>query len=263
MGAAARAAIPPAERATLLALYQATGGANWQIKDSWASGAGSECNWYGVICDVGNAHVQQILLPGNNLVGQLPDLSSLTGLESLDMGGNALSGPIPALAALGNLQTFVAENNALTGSIPTLPANIQDVYLSGNQLTGSLPVLTGHADLTYFEAGGNRLSGSVPSLAGLSHLTIFNVSDNQLGGTLPSLADLVDLAYFHIEGNQLHGDLPNVPSRDYLVPGASTLCPNYFNQNANAAWDDATGQTPWYQDCPLLPDPIFGDHFGG
>jgi len=34
-----------------------------------------------------------------------------------------------------------------------------------------------------------------------------------------------------------------------LVDGGSSLCPNYLNRTADAAWDTATGSTPWYNLC--------------
>ncbi|MDX1763467.1 MAG: hypothetical protein R3231_04030, partial [bacterium] len=96
-------AIPAAERAALIALYNTTGGANWTNKGGWKNpplaadgfGAiGTECTWYGIAC-VGNG-VDEIDLYSNNLIGNLPpELSSLSSLQRLFLHYNQLTGSIP------------------------------------------------------------------------------------------------------------------------------------------------------------------------
>src|ERR1700693_1239647 len=80
---AALAAIPDSERAVLIALYTSTNGDGWNSSAHWceracpASGtpvfaaAGTECGWYGVLCDAAGAHVQAILLDSNGLTGTI------------------------------------------------------------------------------------------------------------------------------------------------------------------------------------------------
>ncbi len=52
VSAYAHAAIPQRERDALLAIFNATGGANWQSKDGWGGPPGTECNWYAVTCKI-------------------------------------------------------------------------------------------------------------------------------------------------------------------------------------------------------------------
>ncbi len=48
--------LAPGDRAALLALYGAAGGAGWFNASGWA-GAGSPCGWAGVTCDATGARV--------------------------------------------------------------------------------------------------------------------------------------------------------------------------------------------------------------
>src|SRR5690625_3605761 len=43
--------------------------------------------------------------------------------------------------------------------------------------------------------------------------------------------------------------MPAPPIPNTLSDGVSTLCPNHFNKIDSAAWDEATGQSPWHQNC--------------
>ncbi|MBK9443489.1 MAG: IPTL-CTERM sorting domain-containing protein [Comamonadaceae bacterium] len=52
-----------------------------------------------------------------------------------------------------------------------------------------------------------------------------------------------------INNNLLTGNIPAVPVPNALVAGSSSLCPSGLNPVPNAAWDTATGVTPWYTNC--------------
>ena len=164
----AEAAIPDAERQVLIAIYNGTGGAGWTNSTNWNGAAGTECTWFGVICDGGQTTVTSIDLNTNNLTGSLPaTLNNLTGLVT------------------------------------------------------------------------------------------FYVNDNQLTGSIPSLVGLTNLAQFYAQNNQLSGNVPAVPApTNALSASGSSLCPNYLNQTADAAWDTATGSTPWYDLCTAAPIPV-------
>ena len=195
----------------------------------------------------------------NQLTGPIPSLAGLTNLANFGVYGNQLTGTIPSLTGLTNLASFYAYNNQLSGPIPSLAGltNLADFSVSNNQLTGSIPSLAGLTNLAYFYAYNNQLSGPIPSLAGLTNLARFWVNNNQLTGPIPSLAGLDNLAYFRVNNNQLSGNVPAVPApTNALVNGGSRLCPNYLNQTADAAWDTATGATPWYGLCTAAPIPV-------
>ena len=70
----AMAAVPAGERAVLDALYKQTQGPGWTKNTGWTGAAGTECTWYGVICDSDGTHVVALYLSGDNLRGPLPAL---------------------------------------------------------------------------------------------------------------------------------------------------------------------------------------------
>ncbi|KAH6558883.1 hypothetical protein KP509_1Z040400 [Ceratopteris richardii] len=62
----------------------------------------------------------EVHMNGNNLKGEIPDLSALELLETLDLSNNSLNGSIPSyLATLKNLKVLYLQNNNLSGTIPT------------------------------------------------------------------------------------------------------------------------------------------------
>ena len=111
-----------AERAALVALYEATDGANWTHNGNWLSAA-PVAAWYGVVTDA-SGRVTELNFPANGLNGPIPDLSALTGLTHLDLGHNQLTGPVPDLSALTNLSWLLN----LRGNLLCLP---EGAVLSG------------------------------------------------------------------------------------------------------------------------------------
>ncbi len=91
--------VPSEEREALLALYQASNGAQWRHRVGWPGPPGTECQWHGVGCDLRSAKttaVTRLDLSSNNLVGTVPKaLEQLTHLESLFLFGNQLAGTLP------------------------------------------------------------------------------------------------------------------------------------------------------------------------
>lgn len=233
--AGAQAAIPAGERAVLDALYTQTGGPHWTNNSGWEGATGSECTWHGITCDAGQTHVIYVSFSNNNLTGTLPSLTGLTKLQYFRDYVDHLTGPIPDLGGLTDLWFF---------------------ELGNNQMTGAIPSLTGLTKLQTFEVAGNQLTGSIPDLTGLASLKYFDVRANQLTGTIPSLAGLTNLQNFKVLYNLLSGPIPAVPSpTNALTADGSSVCPNKLVPSADAAWDAATGSTPWYSACTgSLPD---------
>jgi hypothetical protein len=92
-------ALQPHERAALLQLFNSTNGDQWRNRAGWGGPFGTECDWYGVVCDYAApvVTVQALFLGENNLTGTLPNsLGALTNLSELLLYGNHLTGPLPA-----------------------------------------------------------------------------------------------------------------------------------------------------------------------
>ena len=226
---AVQAAIPAPERQALLDLYTSTNGAGWTDNSGWGGAAGTECTWYGVICDAGETTVVAIVLENNELFGTLPaSLEGLSNLQVLDLAFNFLSGPIPP--GLGNLTSLMvldlATNDNLAGPIPPdlgNLSNLQELTLAYNALSGGIPPGIGNlTNLQKLDLHHNHLNGQIPQeLGSLTSLQLLYLSENQLTGAVPSeLGDLVALQQLSLDRNQLSNAIPvelgNLTSLQYL-----------------------------------------------
>ena len=203
------------DREVLVALYNATDGANWTNSTNWLSDKPLG-EWHGVTTN-SNGRVIELDLYGSELSGSIPsELGNLANLTGLFLGSNQLSGSIPSeLGNLANLTELNLIDNELSGSIPSELgnlANLTKLRLFGNGFSGSIPSELGNlANLTRLELGLNQLSGSIPSeLGSLSNLTVLQLSTNQLSGPIPSeLGNLANLTGLFLGSNQLSGSIPS------------------------------------------------------
>ena len=245
------------ERAVLEALYEATGGPNWDNRGHWGI-ALPLGEWHGVIVDdrgrviwidlnVNNLrgeipvelgsliNLRGLHLSSNNLTGEIPrELGSLANLEYLVLGNNNLTGAIPVeLATLANLQTLWLPNNRLTGAVPVQLAklaNLEDLTLNINSLTGAIPAdLAKLANLETLHLSDNDLTGEIPvELGSLANLKSLNLSHNNLTGEIPvELGSLANLENLHLSSNNLTGEIPvqlaALADLEYLSLGFNNL----------------------------------------
>ena len=227
----------------LIALYEVTGGANWNRNDGWLTDT-SPCEWYGISCSENN--LVELNLADNNLVGQIPiEIGYLSTLEVLDLRNNTLRGPIPPeignlnnleyldlaanesdgclisgtlpveLGQLTNLITLQFDNCMIRGSIPPEIGNLGNLKilsLQGNQLSGPIPLEI--FKLTQLESillnGNQWLSGSLsPEIGQLNNLTGLSLGYNNFSGTLPEeLGNLTRLRVLGLNENLFEGSLP-------------------------------------------------------
>ena len=161
---------PDSDRAALIALYDATGGANWTNRTNWLSDEPLE-HWYGVTTD-DDGRVTQLLLRENNLNRPIPAaVGNLTGLVRLDFQGNRLSGSIPgSLGNLSNLEQLRLYDNQLSGSVPTWLGNLSNLQwlnLRTNGFTDGIPAELGRlSNLTYLNLGAQRSDRNNPKRLG-------------------------------------------------------------------------------------------------
>ncbi len=201
------------QREALVALYNATDGANWTNNTNWLSG-NDISTWYGV--RVSNGWVTRLELHNNNLIGSIPtELGNLTNLENLSLNNNELSGSIPTeLGNLTNLERLFLYINALSGSIPTELGNLtnlENLSLNNNELSGSIPTELGNlTNLENLWLNNNELSGSIPiELGNLTNLENLFLHNNALSGSIPTeLGNLTNLENLSLNNNELSGSIP-------------------------------------------------------
>ena len=202
------------DRAALVALYNATGGATWTYNTNWLSNDPLG-DWYGVSTDT-PGRVTHLYLTWNNLSGEIPaELGDLTSLLVLYLGQNGLSGAIPAeLGDLTSLRSLDLQENNLSGEIPAELGDLtslQNLYLAQNGLSGAIPAELG--DLTSLQWLGlrdNNLSGEIPpELGNLTSLQNLDLQNNNMSGEIPAeLGDLTSLRILDLSWNNMSGEIP-------------------------------------------------------
>ncbi|MCE2441541.1 MAG: leucine-rich repeat domain-containing protein [Candidatus Latescibacteria bacterium] len=263
--AASGTAYAQTDKDALVALYNATDGANWDTNTNWNSSAAID-TWYGVRTDAAG-RVDSLNLRNNSLSGSIPaELGDLTNLKYLALNNNSLSGSIPAeLGDLTNLRELYLHENNLTGPIPaelgnltkletldlrdnkenrnggltgSIPAelgdltNLKELNLFNNSLTGSIPAELGDlTNLNRLVLNSNALTGSIPAeLGDLDSLKHLDLSDNSLSGSIPAkLGDLTNLQFLYLNRNDLTGSIPtefiNLSELEYLRVSSERCVP--------------------------------------
>ena len=240
---------PAVERAALVALYGAAGGASWTRNTNWNTAA-AVGDWYGVTTDA-DGHVVQLYLSNNKLSGSIPaQIGDLTSLTVLDLNFNDLSGSIPAgVWDLTGLTRLHLGNNELSGSIPAAVGDLTSLtylFLGGNELSGSIPSaigdLSGLVSLLLFSnefAADKRLSGSIPTQIGnLTNLRLLDLHGNNLSGSIPTqIGSLTNLTSLRLNGNGLSGPIPtqigNLTNLTRLVLSSNSLSGSIPTQIGN------------------------------
>lgn len=213
-----------ADRAALVAIYNALDGPNWLDNNNWLSDEPLQ-RWYGVTTDR-SGRVSALRLMGNGLSGEFPpELGNLQFLRTLDLSQNSsLHGRIPA--ELGNLTNLEFLNladqagqrdpsHSLSGSIPPELGNLAKLRLlnlSFQELSGEIPPELGNlSSLTALMLQRNELSGAIPpQLGGMSNLRLLSLGMNRLSGAIPaSLGSLSALTSLWLGGNELSGAIPS------------------------------------------------------
>lgn len=244
---AVSSAIDQTDSLALVALYNATDGANWTNNSNWLTGTVD--TWFGINV-IGNK-VTEINLDddgtssfaGNNLIGTIPpEIGNLNALLKLNLAGNQLTGSIPTeIGNLFALNALYLSQNQLSGTIPDLSliSGLAELTLFENQLTGTIPTTLGNlVNLQILFLGDNQLTGTIPTL--LENLLLmqrFDVRNNLLTGTIPVNFGLwSDLIEFGVSGNQLTGALP---------AGFSTITGITFLDLSNNQFSDLPDLSAW------------------
>gem|GEM_PF-5332671 len=146
---------------SLVALYNATNGANWTIP--WNLNQ-AMTTWEGVTLTEDGC-LKVLNLPANGLNGTIPsDIGDLQDATFIDLSDNQLNGSIPgSIGNLSNLGALYLDNNDLSGDIPPSIGNLQGVVfllLNDNNITGTIPAeFANMGDLGFLKLNNNELSG--------------------------------------------------------------------------------------------------------
>ncbi|XP_028768358.1 probable LRR receptor-like serine/threonine-protein kinase At3g47570 [Neltuma alba] len=226
-------------------------------------GSNSSKDWEFLYSLSNCSKLRQLVIPGNNLGGHLPDaIGNLsTQLTMLVLGSNQIFGKIPA--SLGNLVGLTSLNmemNHFTDFIPTTFGNFQNMQslalggnkfsgeikhfignltqlflldLSGNMFKGKVPPTIGNCkSLQRLDLSQNNFSGAIPvQLITLSSLSILlNLSHNSFGGKIPSeVGNLKNIGKLDASHNHISGKIPQAigdcQSLEYLF-----LQGNFFQE---------------------------------
>ena len=219
------------DREALIALYNATDGANWYRIDDWLSDAPID-EWDGVTT-YGTGRVIELKLFSSNLVGQIPqELGNLTQLRALDLSQNRLSGPIPpGLGNLTNLDRLLVSSQ--TSELPTdcVPAAL--LRVPSNDLSRLFAPVCGAAggsaasdrdalialyrasDGANWKRKDNWLSDAPSSqwqgveTDDKGRVIRLRLGGNQLSGEIPpEMGNLTNLGFLALSNNQLTGPIP-------------------------------------------------------
>jgi len=223
----------------LVALYNSTGGENWNNKTNWLTGPLS--TWFGVVTENGRV-VGLNLGWDNNINGELPDqIGDLSAIRwFIASGNNGLTGNIPAtIGNWTNLETLGLYNCSLTGVIPAelltlsqlklielsynnfdaapmpnfgLLPNLQTLTIEDCNFTGPIPEgLSGLTQLTrlYLSGNPNLDAGGIPNLSASTNLSVLAMNNCNRTGTLPAwITQMANLQRIILGNNHLSGAIP-------------------------------------------------------
>ena len=233
------------DRDALVAIYNATDGANWRRNSNWLTDAPVD-EWHGVDTDAAG-RVVRLTLSTNDLKGRVPGvIGELSELSQLAMAGNQLTGAVPPeLGSATKLDSLFLNNNQLTGSIPGsfLQLDLSAFRFGDNaglcvpvnpafaEWTAGIPALNGPdcaeedaqiLQLLYETTNGSAWTNSGSWLSeeplsdwfgvdtdSIGRVTALHLAENGLSGALPeSLGELHFLRHLDIAGNEIEGRLP-------------------------------------------------------
>jgi Leucine-rich repeat (LRR) protein len=125
----------------------------------------------------------------NNVIGNLPTLTSNTALQILQITGTQITGGIPTFQTNSLLREVELQSNNLSGGIPD----------SGIYQGNSIEILN---------LSDNNLSGDIQDRFAASSLRTLNLSDNSFESAFPDFSNCANLQEFNAENNKLSGYTP-------------------------------------------------------
>ena len=237
------------DRAALVALYQNTGGVNWERDWNWLTDSSLD-TWWGV--KTVDGRVTELRLDGNGLEGEMPPgLGDLTHLTRLVLRENRISGQIPPeMAQLTNLRELDLALNEIEGVIPAWLGelkNLKQLYLEKNRFVDQVPAELGKLTrLNALTLNRNRgLSGALPlTLTEIPKMVWFRFDSTGLCAPLDDDFQVWMLGLLNSMGpdclSESVAEEPTSPDRDALVA--------FFEATDGENW---TNFDNWLSDRPI------------
>jgi len=232
------------QRYILCVLYFATNGVFWKKKTNWLSAGRSECDWYGVTCNVESNIIERIDISTNNVTGTLPnEITSLSNLVTFNMSHGNIAGNIPeeTFDSLNYLESLDLQENQIVGTIPSSSSSesgLKLLNLGSNKFTGLFPFFPNAISISFdannltsfddrysssstslmeFRGFHNRLLGPLPNTWDAPNLIELDFGYNFLSGTIPQdLWNLPSLKSLLLDHCNLTGPVPSYSESDAL-----------------------------------------------
>mmetsp|Transcript_3698 Transcript_3698/g.5398 ORF Transcript_3698/g.5398 Transcript_3698/m.5398 type:complete len:638 (-) Transcript_3698:1220-3133(-) len=176
----------------------------------------SECDWYGITCDV-DGSIVSIDLSDNGLRNTIPpEIGQLSSLQHLILHKNRLSSTLPTtIGLLANLEILNLNNNRIEGPMPTeigSMTKLQILNVRKNDMDGPMsPEMFTSSNLEYLDLSGNDFVGPLPTemFTSTINLVFVDLTGNPIGGSIPTeLKYLTQLASLEMGSADLTGTLP-------------------------------------------------------
>lgn len=234
-----------AERAALMAIFNALDGPNWESHEYWGTEAPVTW-WPNILCDE-NGHVVSLNLNDPGIKGSLPpEIGNLPYLTDLNMGGPYVdchfTGSLPEeIGNLTNLKRLQMDNCPFEGRLPESLGNLSNLewlYIARCEKLAPGPIPSWIGNLTklkLIQIYGHNFTGQLPeSIGNLTNLEHLDIKYCSLDSTVPaSFGNLRNLKFLRMsENGNLHGPIPaslsNLPEWWRLWPGV--VYGNRFSQ---------------------------------
>ncbi|CAL9001180.1 unnamed protein product [Prunus brigantina] len=164
--------------------------------------------------------LEHLDLSSNNFSVSVPSFGDCLALDHLDISGNKFSGDIGRAISACNQLTFLNLSvNHFYGQVPDMPTKkLKILSLAGNGFLGTFPMnlLDTCAELVKLDLSSNRLTGTVPdALTSCTLLKSLDLSTNNFSGELPIeiLMKLSNLKAVSLSLNNFFGRLPDSLSK--------------------------------------------------
>ena len=224
-----------ADSLALVAIYNASDGANW-AKNKWELDKPID-TWPAVTVTAGR--VTALKLTTANVITKdwtLPaEIGDLTELTDLRINSNKLTGDLPeSLYELKKLEYIYFQNDNLTGALSSKIGQLKELiqlYVDRNaNMTGGLPKEIGNLKkLARINISQTGIGGEIPAELGqCDALLQFMAFKTNLSGTLPDIWDMPVLQTVMLYGNPgLTGELPaSLGKLKPLVNGSTVTAPS-------------------------------------